>query len=218
MFNLKDILPKIKDIISHEIGNRKVLDKDVASALNINQTTFATLKNRDKIPFEEILLFCAKKKISINWLLFNQVTDSISETTEKFARIRYFNDIYASAGGGAENYNEEESYIEIDEKTAYCLGKNRSLSDIDAINIIGDSMEPTLSDGSIVFIDKKEQDYTKGGIFVVSTPAGLFIKRVQLKSNGTIELISDNPSYYPESVEAESVKIIGKAIGSISSL
>lgn len=217
MFLLQDILPKIKDIISLDIGNKKVLDKDVANALNINQTTFATLKNRNRVPYEEIMEFCAKRKISINWLFYNQITESLEDSTEKFARIRYFSDIYASAGGGAQNYNEEVEFINVDEKIANFLGGEKALEFIDAVNIIGDSMEPTLNNGSIVFIDKREKNFAKGGIFVVSTPAGLFIKRVQLKSDGMMELISDNSSYYPEVVNSDNIEIIGKAVGSLSS-
>lgn len=217
MPNLQDILPRIKDIISLEIGDRKVLDKDVANALDINQTTFATLKSRNKIPYEEVIGFCAKRKISINWLFYNQMTKSLEDSTEKFARIRYFSDIYASAGGGAENYDEESEYINVDEKITSFFGGEKALEFIDAINIIGDSMEPTLNSGSIVFIDKREKNFAKGGIFVVSTPAGLFIKRVQLRSNGMIELISDNPSYYPEVADSSNIEIIGKAVGSLSS-
>ncbi|MFV0481660.1 MAG: S24 family peptidase [Campylobacteraceae bacterium] len=217
MPDLQEVLYRIKDILSSEIGNRKVLDKDVANALNINQATFATLKNRNKLPLEEVLNFCAKRKISINWLLYNQVIESLDESTERFAKIRYFHDIYASAGGGAFNYDETSEYINIDEQIAKHLGGVKALEYIDAINVIGDSMEPTLNNGSIVFIDKREQNFAKGGIFVVSTPAGIFIKRLKLKSNGTVELISDNPSYFPEIVEANSVEIIGKAVGSLSS-
>ena len=93
MFYLKDLLPKIKDIISKELGNRKVYDKDVAYALNINQPTFTTMKNRGKIPYNEILDFCAKRKISINWLFYDQITKSLEEETEKYANVRYYSDI-----------------------------------------------------------------------------------------------------------------------------
>lgn len=218
MFLLQDILPKIKDIISLEVGDKKVFDKDVANALNINQATFATYKSRNKIPYEEVMEFCAKRKISINWLFYNQITQSLEDSTEKFARVRYFTDIYASAGGGALNYDEDNEYINVDDKIIDFLGGAKALDFVDAINIIGDSMEPTLNDGSIVFIDRREINFAKGGIFIVSTPAGLFIKRLQLKSDGSVELISDNPSYYPEVVDGMSLEIIGKAVGTISHL
>ena len=216
MPNLKDVLLRVKDILSTEVGNRKVFDKDVAEALNINQITLATMKSRNKIPYQEILDFCAKRKISINWLFYNQIVESLKEETEKFARIRYFKDIYASAGGGAENHEIDEEFLSVDEMMLSHMGIHGNVKKIEAINVMGDSMEPTLSDGNVVFIDRDQTSVSRGGIFVVSTPGGLFIKRLQLKSNGMIDLISDNSAYGPESVISSSVEIVGKVIGAVS--
>lgn len=217
MPNLKEIMDKIKDIISTEIGQKKVFDKDVADILGINHLTFATMKTRQKIPYEQILNFCAKRKISINWLLYDQIVDSLHEQTDRFIKIKYLKNIYASAGGGAENYCEEESYISIDEQTLKCMNIYDT-KNIEAINVFGDSMEPTLYDGNVVFIDKNRGNIQKGGIFVVSTPAGLFIKRLQAKTNGTMDLISDNDNYGVENVRLEDVKILGQVVGAVSEI
>ncbi len=218
MFDLKHILPKIKDILSKEVGNRKVFDKDVADALGINHLTFATMKSRGKIPYEEILNFCAKRKISINWLFYDQATRSLEEETEKYANVRYFGDIYASAGGGAFNYEEAPDTIMLDPHMVQRLGGERELKNIDSINVLGDSMEPTFKDGDIIFINRTMNDVRKGGVFVVSTPIGLFVKRLFLRSDGTLDLISDNPQYGVESVPMENVEVIGKVVGSMSGM
>lgn len=215
MSNLGEVLGRIKDIVSSELGQKKVYDKDVAHILGINQLTFATMKTRGKIPYEQILNFCAKRKISINWLLYNQIVDSLQEQTEKFIRVKYLKNIYASAGGGAENYDETNSYINIDEQTLKCMNIHDS-KNIEAINVYGDSMEPTLYDGNVVFIDKNKDSIQKGGIFVVSTPIGLFIKRLQAKTNGTMDLISDNDNYGVENVRFEDIKILGQVVGAVS--
>jgi SOS-response transcriptional repressor LexA len=196
------IIEKIKDIISEEIGERKVLNKDVANALGITPEHLSMLKKRNKIPFEELAYFCAKRKISLNWLLFDQQIENIITETEKFSKIRYFKDINASAGGGAINFDENYETLYIDKKI---IDK-----DLDAINVIGDSMEPTIKDGSIIFIDRTDKNIQNGGIFVVSTPAGVFVKRINLKSNGKIELISDNKLYPSEIIEE--AEIIGKVV------
>ncbi len=218
MFDLKHILPKMKDILSKELGNRKVFDKDVADALGINHLTFATMKNRGKIPYEEILNFCAKRKISINWLFYDQMTRSLEEETEKYANVRYFGDVYASAGGGAFNYEEASDTIMLDRHMVARLGGERELKNIDSINVLGDSMEPTFKDGDIIFINRTQDDVRKGGVFVVSTPVGLFVKRLSLRSDGMLELISDNTQYSVEQVPMESVEVIGKVVGSMSSV
>jgi len=196
------IIEKIKDILSLEVGEKKVLNKDVAKALGITPEHLSMLKKRNKIPFEELAYFCAKRKISLNWILFDQQIENIAKETEKFAKIRYFKDINASAGGGAINFEENYEILYIDKKI---IDK-----DLDAINVIGDSMEPTIKDGSIIFIDRTDKNIQNGGIFVVSTPAGIFVKRVNLRSDGKIELISDNKIYPSETVEE--AKIVGKVI------
>ncbi len=218
MFDFKELLPKIKDILSKEVGNKKVFDKDVADALGINQLTFATMKNRGKIPYEEVLNFCAKRKISINWLFYNQATRSLEEETQKYANVRYFGDVYASAGGGAFNYEEAHDTITLDPHMVQRLGGEREIKNIDSINVLGDSMEPTFKDGDIIFINRTQDDIRKGGVFVVSTPIGLFVKRVSLKSDGMLDLISDNSQYAVESVPMENVEIVGKVVGSMSGM
>jgi len=203
--NFEEIIEKIKDILSNEL-NKKVLNKDVAKALNITPENLSMLKKRNKIPLEEIAYFCAKRKISINWILFNQESEEICKNTEKFSLIRYFKDINASAGGGAFNFEEEYETVYVDKRL---IPQN-----LDAINVIGDSMEPTIKEGSIIFINRNDKNIQNGGIFAIATPSGVFVKRVRLKSNGEIELISDNRLYPPESVKE--AHIIGRVVKILS--
>jgi len=217
MRQINEIFDTMKDIISSELGEKKVYDKDLAKVLGVHQMTLATMKKRGKIPYDKVLDFCAKRKISINWLLYDQVVESIRDETEKFARIRYFNDIYASAGGGAFNYDEQNEYINIDKKILEHLGVSNA-KDIDAINVTGESMEPTLKDGSVVFVDKNNKNIKKDGIFVLSTNDGLFIKRVLYGIDGSCDIISDNPVYPTQTMPKGSFEIIGKVIGSVSRL
>ncbi len=214
---LKEILPKLKDVISKEMGDKKIFDKDVADALGINHLTFATMKSRDRVPYEEILNFCAKRKISINWLFYNQATQSLEEETEKYANVRYFGDIYASAGGGSFTDDEASEALVLDPHMVDMLGGDREIKYIDSINVLGDSMEPTFYENDMVFINRLQKDIKKGGVFVVSTPNGLFIKRLALRADGMLELISDNPLYTTESIDAKSVEVIGRVVGSMRS-
>lgn len=217
MINLGDIIEKLKDVIAESKNNKKVFDKDVATALSIPQATFATMKKRNSIPYEEILEFCAIKKISVNWLFFDQAVDMLKEETEKFFQIRYFSDIRASAGGGAEVFDEDFETISISHRIMESMVGTGN-TDLEAIHVDGESMEPTLQDGSIVFLDRSEININKDGIFVASTTAGLFIKRIRQRADGMVELISDNKSYSPELLSPDEVSIVGKVVGNIESL
>jgi SOS-response transcriptional repressor LexA len=217
MYDLKPVIEKIKGILAQEKSGGKVFDKDVAKALDIPQTTFATMKKRNSIPFKEILHFCAKKKLSINWLFFDQEVEMLEAQRDKYYHVRYFRDIRASAGGGAEVFSSNYELLSID-KTIMNTIVPFGQKEIEAINVEGDSMEPTLQSGSIVFIDRTQTNINKDGIYIASTNAGLFIKRVRQRVDGMIELISDNKAYSPEIMLPEEVNIVGRVVGNIESL
>ena len=146
---------------------------------------------------------------------------SLEEETEKYTRIKHFTRINASAGGGSFNYNEDYEYLSIDKKLLDSLYKsnNANPNAISALNVVGDSMEPTLIDREVILFDKDDLDVSKGGIFIVSTNVGLFVKRVALKIDGSLELISDNKSYNSEIIvsdELDTIRLLGKVIGKVA--
>ena len=217
MLILSEIIEKLKDVLSESSIGKKVFDKDVATALNIPQATFATMKKRNSIPYEEILEFCAIKKISVNWLFFDQAVDMLKAETEKFFQVRYFADIRASAGGGAYGFDEDFETISIDEKIMHnMVGVGNT--ELEAIHVDGESMEPTLQNGSIVFLDRSQTNINKNGIFIAQTLNGLYIKRIHQRADGMIELISDNSVYPPEAIHPNEVTIVGKVVGNIEAL
>ncbi len=218
MVDFKSLVEKIKSVMYTQSMKKKIFDKDVASELGIPQTTFATMKKRNAIPFKEVMEFSAKMRISINWLFFDQPAEMLIEETNKFFQIRYFADIRASAGGGAEVFSENYEVLNIDKTLMDNIIGFNTNPQIEAIHVDGESMEPTLQDGSIVFIDREQTDIKKDGVFIASTTAGLFIKRIRQRVDGMIELISDNPNYSPEVILPEQISIVGKVIGNIESL
>ncbi|MBD3798324.1 LexA family transcriptional regulator [Sulfuricurvum sp.] len=213
MKTFSDIVEIIKDIVSSEFPGRKVFDKDVADLLGISQMNFATMKKRNKIPFNELLDFCAKRSIAINWLLYNQSPESLIEPTNRFYMVRYFSSVSASAGGGAEN--DELSYepLMLEENFVLLLGGEKELRHIEAINVSGDSMEPTFGYNDIIFINRTKNDISRGGIFTIRTEHGLFIKRLQVRIDGKLDIISDNKDYPTYVARRDEVEIIGRVVG-----
>lgn len=212
MKNFLEIVEEIKSIVSAEYSGKKIFDKDVADLLGVSQMNFATMKKRNKIPFGELLDFCALKSISINWMLYGQSPESLIEATNRFFMVKYFGDINASAGGGADTDHEEVKQIEIPQEFVLMLGGERELKHIEAINVSGDSMEPTFSYNDIVFINRSKTDLKRGGIFTIRTEAGLFIKRVQQRIDGKIDIISDNQIYSTQTLDPREVEVIGRVV------
>ena len=218
--DLTTIIEKIKDIISSDLPNKRVFDKDVANALGLSKESLTHFKKRNSIPYEQIVFFCAKKKISINWLLFDQEPKSLEEQTEKYSKIKYFKDINASAGGGAFNFEESYEMLAIDKEFLNNLYKSHqvNIDTIAAINVIGDSMEPTLLNQEVILFDTTLTNIEKDGIFVISSNSGLFVKRMAKRVDGSVELISDNKNYNNETLsldEQSYIRLLGKVIGKV---
>ncbi len=65
MLILSDVIERLKIVISENMLGKKIFDKDVADALNISSSSFATMKKRNSIPYEEILrVLCYQEDLS----------------------------------------------------------------------------------------------------------------------------------------------------------
>lgn len=213
MLDVSEIIDKLKDILSSDGKNGKIFDKDVAESLELSQANFATMKNRGKIPYSNILNFCAVKKISINWLLYNQNPNSLLDSTDKYW-IKYYPSVNVSAGGGAYEAEDEFESLEIPPYFIDMLGGKDNLKNIDAINVVGDSMEPTLNNDNIIFLDKTKNDISRDGIYAFTTTHGIFVKRIQKRVDGKLDIISDNKDYPSQVLNTKEINIIGKVISS----
>ncbi len=157
MLSYNEIIEKLKDILSQELGNKKIFDKDIAAALEIDHNRFRQQKYREiYIPYAEIMQFLAKRNISINWFFFNQLPESLVDSTSNYIILKYQRTITASAGGGAINYSIDSIPLILDKQLLDHI--NSSYNYTEVIQVLGDSMEPNIKDESLIFIDKSNTD------------------------------------------------------------
>ena len=207
-------LDRVALIIEKDI-NRKPFGKDIAEALGIAAAQYSNNKKNQNIPALKIIEYCLKKEINTNWVFSGNGAMWLSQMNEDISRVKMIHGVQASAGGGAYNEdNEEDSYLSVDNIFMERLGILHN-TNIEALTVTGDSMEPGLKDESIVLIDRNKTNITNGGIFVVNTDMGLLIKRVSPTLEGVLHLKSDNSLYDTLSVPTERAAIIGKVIGSL---
>lgn len=69
MLNSEKVIGRIKEVISDEYRS-KVLDKNVAHELGISATKLSSMKSRGLVPYDELTMFCIKRKVNTNWLFF----------------------------------------------------------------------------------------------------------------------------------------------------
>lgn len=156
MQNYNEIIEKIKDILSRELGNKKIFDKDIATALDINYDNFRKQKARNSIPYYEIMSFLAIRNISINWFFFNQLPESLIENTSNYIILKYQRNIIGSAGAGAINYSIDTKPLIIDKELLNYINSSYKYTEI--IKVFGDSMNPLIKDNSLIFIDTSIKD------------------------------------------------------------
>lgn len=121
----------------------------------------------------------------------------------------------ASAGFGAIAESETaHTRFGFDERWLGRLTRAKSAS-LSIIHVLGDSMEPTLSDGDEVLVDASDQgSRLRDGIYVLRADDALVVKRVTLKPGGRKITISSDNSAYPswDDVDRSEIHVVGRVI------
>jgi len=101
--------------------------------------------------------------------------------------------------------------------------KRRHL-DPDMLHIVqvkGDSMEPTLSNGDLILVDRAQAEPSDGKTFVVRIWDELVVKNIQRVAKDTISLISANTIYPPREISEQElgptadIEIVGRVVASM---
>lgn len=74
-------------------------------------------------------------------------------------------------------------------------------------------MEPSFGNNDIVFLNRSKMDVERGGIFTIRTEYGLFIKRLQMRIDGFVDIISDNKEYPISIIRRDEIEIVGRVVG-----
>ena len=209
MDSFKNILGRIKEFLQQK--KSKVTDKMLAAELGIKPEYLSRCKATDHTPYEKVVHFCYKNGLDINYILFGKEQEDVQE----MVKIKLLHDVYGSCGGGGEEVGVEYEWLSLDRAMLRSLFPTLNHKNLESIKAVGDSMEPSVKDGTIVFFDKNDKVVAKSGIFVLRTQSGIFIKRVQLGVDGMLELISENSIYPIQRVDGNEVFIIGRVLGSI---
>ncbi len=208
--NYNEIIKKLKDILSQELDKTNIQNTDVAAALGVDYNNFRKQKARNSPHYPEIMQFLAKRNISINWFFFNQLPESLVESTSNYIILKYQKSIITSAGGGAINDAIDPSPLVIDKQLLDHI--NSSYKYTEVLQVFGESMEPDIKDGSLVFVDRGQVDVNKEGTYVVHTDDGLLIKEIEVKDDKII-LKSTNKSFIDIEVIADDIEVVGRVCG-----
>lgn len=154
--------------------------------------------------------FLAKRNISINWFFFNQLPESLIEPTSNYIILKYQRSVTATAGGGGINYEVDPVPLVIDKQLLEHI--NSSYKYTEVLQVFGESMEPDIKEGSLIFVDKSKTELESRGIYLVNTQDGLFIKKLNV-NNDKVLLKSTNQSFSDAEFNTDDIEVIGKVCG-----
>lgn len=89
------------------------------------------------------------------------------------------------------------------------------------LEVVGDSMSPTLETGDRVIIDTNHSRVTPDGIYVIDEGDGPMVKRLQLVRRSDpqeVRILSDNKNHEPYTLRLEDIRIIGRVSGRVTKM
>lgn len=123
--------------------------------------------------------------------------------------------VEASAGAG--RVVERESEVgKLAFRRDWIRQKGLSAKDLVVIRVVGDSMSPTIRDGSLVLVDTSQEHARADGIYVIMVDGHLMAKRLQPDlAGGGLYIRSDNPAYREQHLTADQAadfRVIGRVV------
>lgn len=133
--------------------------------------------------------------------------------------IPYHKEVYASAGGGSDNHSMANTtpltFSKMFLNTYFGI---YNLTGLSIINAAGDSMDPTIKSGELMFVSPMEnEEFKDGGIYVLMCANVLLVKRVSydpLTKEYTLK--SDNGKVAPVKLtidESNDCRFVGRVVG-----
>lgn len=183
------------------IKNKNLTQEKLCNNCNISLKTFVSWIHNERLPdVEQATRIAHELGTTVEYLVSGKDTPAKSNFYVPFLRQKL------SAGKGTEIVSTEqpESWIQVSEKLKRFEGH------LAAMQVKGDSMEPTIHDGDIVVCDNLGYD-NEEGIYVVYLNGTGLIKRIQIGAR-QIYIISDNPKYrtIEEPSDSDNAQIAGK--------
>lgn len=170
---------------------------EFAASVGVGIEHISRMKSGKQRPSETLLIaICCVHKVSRDWLERGEAPMFAGELQEgEFSPVPLVN-LRLAAGAGAEVYEEGE-LKQLQFRTTWLRGTLRaSLRNLVAMRVEGESMEPTLSAGDVVLVDRAHTDPTREALYALREDNRLLVKRTRMEGDRVV-LYSDNPAYPP---------------------
>lgn len=195
MDNYKELVKEMKLFF-----NVKSLE-EVAERLGYKKNNANNWRNNKQLSAQALKKYYELKKAN-NSVSIHHHKDTIT--------IRYFPDIYASAGFGNANENENFQLINIDKAFLTDVLGVPYKTQYDMIKIYGESMEPFIQNGSFIIIDTTKNSLEKirnADVAIFRKDDELFCKRILKNAfDDDIVISSDNFNFGDKKIKKSALK------------
>jgi phage repressor protein C with HTH and peptisase S24 domain len=179
---------------------------ELAVALDVNRSAVSRAKSRDRVPEQWISRLCALFDLEPDWLRDGQSSlDRFVEVPVVVARL--------GAGGGSHVVDADvRGHMAFRSAWLHQKGQPR---DMVLMQVIGDSMEPSIREGDYVLIDQSKKEIYPGGIYALGLEDTIMVKQLDRRPDELV-ILSANSKYSPiilRGDELETVRIIGRVVG-----
>nr|WP_242011489.1 XRE family transcriptional regulator [Acetobacter fallax] len=147
--------------------------------------------------------------VSPQWLIFGDSpsTPVPSVPAEQWETVDIPDyDVILSAGSGSEAPAHDKRRMVAIPKVMLPPLAAQNTRNLAYVTVRGDSMMPTIDSGDRVLLRTDVSDIRSGSIYAIRIDNSLLIKRLHLKTNGNVSVVSDNPAYTPEELDAASIR------------
>ncbi len=185
---------RLKDAIEEITAKtrKKVSYTDIATALDVSRQYANQIKDK-KITFEQI------KKLENHFNIRFTIANLQEESTTKRDDCVTIEQIHInpSCGKGTSVYYDADiTPIKLGIHLIKDILRASSPENLKIFKASGDSMSPTIEDGDMVLVDTGKTNFNNGGIFLITINNEWYIKRLRLRINGLLEIISENTEKY----------------------
>lgn len=202
--NNEIVLPNSSDVFERlKIFFKVRTAKELASLIGLSEAAISAASKRNSIPYELCAKLAVSNNLNLDWLILGKgemqpESSNAIQLDDSDAVFVPLYDIYVSAGGGYEVYDEEIiDYIAFSHR--WLIDEGLYLKDLACLKNSGESMLPTLVPGDIILVNHAKK--TGDGVFVIRMGNALRVKRLQHLVGGRLRISSDNPIYETEIIE-----------------
>jgi len=208
-------------VVRQDLGETQV---DMNQLLGLGKNSWQRYEKGTNTPGSQVIASLVEKGYDANWILsglgqMKRKAHSVAEphansARDEFVYIPKMVPVEISAGHGSEPATDIDMQYHAFRRD-WLASRGLNARHLAIVTAKGDSMEPTIPNGSTLLVDTSVNEFSQDGIYVVRLDGHLFAKRLQRGESGSILVISDNALYDKITVrqgDGDTFSISGKVV------